>query len=177
MADHIRIGELEFADCIVTVSDRTSVRRRRWTVGANVFSSYLIDIDFPAEKLKLSPLPKRPDDTVVPTALNSEGESRTNSDDDTDKAAADHQVESTGDTSKTAKATPTRNLPKDRYVAPEMKSWTPVFHFGHQLLIATEVNNSKPMLFLIDTGASRQLSLHQGWAGGHDGSAPTPIRA
>ena len=153
VADHIRIGELEFADCVVTVSDRTPFADEDGLVGANVFSSYLIDIDFPAEKVSLSPLPKRPDDTVVPTALNSEGESRTNSDDDTDKAAADHQVESTGDTSKTAKATPTRNLPKDRYVAPEMKSWTPVFHFGHQLLIATEVNNSKPMLFLIDTGA------------------------
>ena len=38
-----------------------------------------------------------------------------------------------------------------------MKSWTPVFHFGHALLIRTEVNDSKPMLFLIDTGSGANL--------------------
>ncbi len=153
VADHIRIGELEFADCVVAVSDRTPLGDEDGLVGANVFSSYLIDIDFPAEKLKLSPLPKRPDETVAPTALNTEDESRSNPEDDTDKAAADQQAESTADTSKTAKTASAPSLPKDRYIAPEMKSWTPVFRFGHQLLIATEVNDSKPMLFLIDTGA------------------------
>ena len=44
-----------------------------------------------------------------------------------------------------------------------MKSWSPVFHFGHQLLIETEVNDSKPMLFLIDTGANINfLSIRAG---------------
>ncbi len=42
---------------------------------------------------------------------------------------------------------------RDRYVAPEMKSWTPVYRFGHMLLIPTRVNQSPPLLFLIDTGA------------------------
>ncbi len=44
---------------------------------------------------------------------------------------------------------------RDRYVAPEMKDYQPVFRFGHQLLIATRVNDIKaePRLFLIDTGA------------------------
>ena len=41
----------------------------------------------------------------------------------------------------------------DRYVAPEMKGYTPIFRFGHALLIPTKVNDSAPMLFLIDTGA------------------------
>jgi predicted aspartyl protease len=41
----------------------------------------------------------------------------------------------------------------DRYIAPEMKSFTPVLRFGHQLLIPTKVNDSAPKLFLIDTGA------------------------
>jgi tetratricopeptide (TPR) repeat protein len=156
VADHIRVGELEFADCVVTVSDRASVTDEDGLIGTDVFSSYLIDIDLPAEKLRLSPLPKRPDETVAPTALNSEGESRSNPD-DTAEGAGDQKAESSGDASKTAKVAPAPRLPKDRYVAPEMKGWTPVFHFGHQLLIQTVVNDSKPMLFLIDTGSSLNL--------------------
>jgi predicted aspartyl protease len=35
-----------------------------------------------------------------------------------------------------------------------MEKWTRVFHFGHALLIPTRVDNSPPMLFLIDTGSS-----------------------
>ena len=34
-----------------------------------------------------------------------------------------------------------------------MKGYTPIFRFGHQLLVATAVNNSPPVLFMIDTGA------------------------
>ncbi len=153
VADHIRIGELEFADCVVTVIDRASVTDEDGLIGANVFGSYLIDIDFPEGKLRLSPLPKRPDETVAPTALNSEGESGSHPDD----SAGDQKAETTGDASKTATVASEARLPKDRYIAPEMKSWTPVFHFGHALLIRTEVNDSKPMLFLIDTGASTNL--------------------
>jgi predicted aspartyl protease len=154
VADHIRIGELEFADCLVTVGDRPPLTDEDGLIGADVFASYLIDIDFPAEKLRLSPLPKRPDEKVAPTALNSEGESSSNPEDDSDQATAEQKAQSTADASKTAKANPDPDLPKDRYVAPEMKSWTPVFHFGHELLIQTAVNDSKPMLFLIDTGAN-----------------------
>ncbi len=156
VADHIRIGELEFADCVVTVTDRATILDEDGLIGANVFASYLIDIDFPAEKLRLLPLPKRPDETVAPTALNSEGESHSNPDDNAE-GAGDQKAESTGDVSKTATVAPDARLPKDRYIAPEMKSWTPVFHVGHQLLIRTEVNDSKPMLFLIDTGTGANL--------------------
>ena len=45
-------------------------------IGTDVFGAYLIDIDIPGEKLRLSPLPKRPDESAAPTALNSAGESR-----------------------------------------------------------------------------------------------------
>jgi len=157
LADHIRIGELEFADCLVRVADRTSLADEDGLLGADVFSSYLIDIDFPDEKLRLSPLPKRPDDAIAPTALNTEGESRSNPDDKTE-GASDQKAESAGDASKAANtAPPAPRLPRDRYVAPEMKGWAPVFRFGHELLIATLVNNSKPMLFLIDTGSGVNL--------------------
>src|SRR5271166_2870630 len=157
LADHIRIGELEFADCLVRVADRTSLADEDGLLGADVFSSYLIDIDFPDEKLRLSPLPKRPDDAIAPTALNTEGESRSNPDDKTE-GPSDQKAESASDASKAANtAPPAPRLPRDRYVAPEMKGWAPVFRFGHELLIATLVNNSKPMLFLIDTGSGVNL--------------------
>src|SRR5262249_43713157 len=38
-------------------------------------------------------------------------------------------------------------------IAPEMKGYTPIFRFGHQLLISTKVNDLPPRLFLVDTGA------------------------
>jgi hypothetical protein len=41
----------------------------------------------------------------------------------------------------------------DRYIAPEMKSYTPVFRFGHNLLVPTRLNDSVTSLFLIDSGS------------------------
>ncbi|MGA8013977.1 MAG: aspartyl protease family protein [Candidatus Acidiferrales bacterium] len=45
----------------------------------------------------------------------------------------------------------------DRYIAPEMKSYTPVFRFNHMLLIPTKLNDSVTKLFLIDTGAFNNI--------------------
>lgn len=48
----------------------------------------------------------------------------------------------------------------DRYVPPAMKDYTPIFEFGHGLLIPTSVNSSPAKLFMIDTGAfDNELSL------------------
>ena len=41
----------------------------------------------------------------------------------------------------------------DRYIAPEMKSYTPVYRFGHMLLLWTQVKKAQPKLFLLDTGS------------------------
>jgi len=143
---------LSAASGFISLLSQMSTRKQK----PELRNSGLIDIDFPSEKLRLSPLPKRPDETVAPTALNSEGESRSIPD-DTARGPGDQKAESTGDASKAAKVAPAPRLPKDRYIAPEMKSWTPVFHFGHELLIRTEVNDAKPMLFLIDTGSAANL--------------------
>ena len=44
-----------------------------------------------------------------------------------------------------------------------MANWTKVFRFGHGMLVPTIVNDSKPMLFGLDTGAfSNILSLRAG---------------
>ncbi len=161
LAEHIRIGELEFADCVVHVADKIQLTDEDGLIGADVFGSYLIDIDFPSEKLRLSALPQRPDEPAAPATLNSGGESHSSPDDT--EGPGDRKAESVADASKPTNATAGPRPPRDRYVAPEMKEWTPVFRFGHELLIVTTVNTSKPMLFLIDTGSQlNDLSIRAG---------------
>ncbi|HYL93206.1 MAG TPA: aspartyl protease family protein [Alphaproteobacteria bacterium] len=128
-ADSIRIGELEFQNCLVEVSDKRSVLGDDGLIGANVFSDYLVTIDFLWQKLRLQELPKRPDGLEAAPTLASSLE------DDEDGAESPQRA------------------PQDRYIAPEMKSFTKVFRFGHELLIPTRVGNAPPKLFLIDTGA------------------------
>jgi hypothetical protein len=45
----------------------------------------------------------------------------------------------------------------DRYIAPEMRSYTPIFRINHMLLIPTKLNDSVTKLFLIDTGAFNNI--------------------
>jgi predicted aspartyl protease len=137
VAKHIRIGELEFEDCVVEVSDRTSVGGEDGLIGADVFDSYLVDIDGPGRMLRLSALPKRPDETARATALHTDDEN----------AGAMENVGGDGNNDAPAE------LPRDRYVAPEMASWTRVVRFGHDLLIPTRVNDLPSMFFIIDTGS------------------------
>ncbi len=154
VADHIRVGGLEFADCVVQVADRASVSDEDGLIGANVFASYLIDIDLPGQKLRLSPLPKRPDETAAPQpGLNSQSQSGDNPEEKAD-APEDQPPSATSQRAAVnANATSPKHLPHDRYVAPEMARWTPVFRFGPSLLIPTHVNDSPALLFVIDTGA------------------------
>jgi tetratricopeptide (TPR) repeat protein len=149
IADDIRIGELEFKGCVVAVSDKRSVSDEDGLIGADVFGGYLIDIDLPGMRLKLSPLPKRPEDSVAPTSLNSEGEEQANTEQKEDSATGQ------GSEQKPSARAPkiAHLLPKDRYIAPEMADWTRVFRFGHNVLVPTSVNDSTPMLFGLDTGA------------------------
>jgi hypothetical protein len=111
-------------------------------------------------RLKLSPLPKRPEDTVAPTSLNSEGEEQANSEqkEDSVNERTPKDQQSFPPTVK-----PSQRLPRDRYIAPEMADWTKVFRFGHTMLVPTSVNDSKAMLFGLDTGAfSNLLSVRAG---------------
>jgi tetratricopeptide (TPR) repeat protein/predicted aspartyl protease len=120
-ADTLQIGDLQFAGCTVRVVEQNAIANEEGLIGANVFSSYLVDIDFPNSKLKLTQLPPYPDEAPVEATLES-------------------------------RPVPGSHL-HDRYIAPEMKEYTPIFRFNHALLIPTKVNDSAPMLFLIDTGA------------------------
>jgi len=159
LVDHIRIGELEFQDCVVSVSETRSVADEDGLIGADVFGRYVVDIDLPGMRLKLSPLPKRPEDTVAPKSLNSEGEEQANAEQKEENAS---EQDSKQPKPSTSVLRPT-HLPKDRYIAPEMANWTKVFRFGHTVLVPTFVNDSPVMLFGLDTGAfANILSLREG---------------
>jgi tetratricopeptide (TPR) repeat protein len=160
VAEHIRIGELEFQDCVVAVTDQGSLNDQDGLIGADVFGSYLVDIDLPGMRLKLSPLPRRPEDTVAPKSLNSEGDEQVTVEQKEDSAGEPTLKERK---SSTLGSESTHRLPRDRYIAPAMANWTKVFRFGHSILMPTSVNDSKPVLFGLDTGAfSNILSLRVG---------------
>jgi tetratricopeptide (TPR) repeat protein len=139
MADTLKIGELEFKNCPVEVLDKRSVLGDDGLIGSDVFAQFLVDLNFPEEKLKLQELPKRPNEAAHPIELQTDQETAQTSGD---------QPEANTDSNK-----PALNGPQDRYVAPEMKSYTSIFRFGHMLLIPTQVNNAPSKLFLIDTGS------------------------
>src|SRR5271157_633339 len=152
LADDVKIGDLEFKDCVVTVSEKSMGLDEDGLIGADVFSSYVVDIDIPGDMLRLSPLPKRPEDTAVKASLASEADS------DVDPAEHDGNApqpkpdeKSVAD--KSAPAPPPARLPRDRYIAPEMTKWARIYRVGHDLLMPTHVNDSKTMLFVLDTGA------------------------
>src|SRR5271165_4688342 len=72
LADDVKIGDLEFKDCVVTVSEESMGLDEDGLIGADVFSSYVVDIDIPGSMLRLTPLPKRPDESAAQTSLASE---------------------------------------------------------------------------------------------------------
>jgi hypothetical protein len=107
-------------------------------------------------------LPKRPGETEHKLTLKSDEEDVGNPYADQSGAAKDPVAErgaqQEGSSSdyqkkKSAPAPPTESGPQDRYVAPEMQSYTHVFRFGHDLLVPTAIGNVPTKLFLMDTGS------------------------
>ena len=143
VADRIRVGDLEFQDCIVRVTDAaTPVTGEDGLIGPDVFAAYLVDIDIPGGKLRLSPLPKRPDETAHPAALRTLPQ-------DSQELESEENSNAPAEAGTLAPA----NLPKDAYVAPEMANWTKLLRFRDLLLVPTKVDGAGPLLFLLDTGS------------------------
>ena len=57
-ADDIKIGSLEFKDCAVEVMDKGNVADSDGLIGMDVFSRFLVTLDYPMRKLLLAPLPR-----------------------------------------------------------------------------------------------------------------------
>ena len=127
IADSIKIGDMEFQNCPIRVTDSYFAADGDGLIGADVFEKFLIDIDFPDEKLRLSELPKRPGEKEKQLGLtNAEGSEQAN-----------------------------ENAAQDRYIAPEMQSFTHTFRFDRDLLVLTSIGDVPPKLFLLDTGAAK----------------------
>jgi tetratricopeptide (TPR) repeat protein/predicted aspartyl protease len=109
--DKITIGGVEFHNCVVTVSSKNNIADEAGLIGPDVFRKFLVTLDFRAQKVLLSPLPKNP------------------------SAASDDDPA------------------QDRYIAPEMQSFTKFYRFGHDIVVPVVVNDKAMGNFIIDTGA------------------------
>jgi tetratricopeptide (TPR) repeat protein len=144
VAQSIRIGKLEFLNCVVEVVDKRSVvEEEEGLIGADVFERFLIEIDFPNRKLNLSPLPPRPGELPAKPSLAID-EEKSSSESDPNPANS-------------PASTPPAPRYFDRFIGPEMKTYTPVLRFGHMLLVPTKINGVSLKLFLIDSGAFNNL--------------------
>ena len=119
VAENIRVGDLEFHDCLVDVTDSVSVTSEDGMIGADVFSSYLIDIDIPDMKLRLIAVTEASEGGNAPATLKTQEESES-----PPRAAKgrrrDSKPTATAAAQDTAQRRPRNTKPMDRYVAPEM---------------------------------------------------------
>lgn len=134
-ADSVKIGEMEFRNCALYIVDRLP-SAVDGIIGTDVFSNFLIDLDFPKSTLTLSQLPPRPGEEPAKAALSS-GENAV--------------TESETKSSDPSQSPGTRY--EDRYLAPEMHSYVQAFRVGHFLLIPTTINERTQKLFVLDTGS------------------------
>ena len=151
-ADSIRIGDLEFQNCAVRVIDGRYLPDLDGLIGMNVLSQFLVTLDYPERKLLLGPLPPRPgEDPGLTVGLKTAADEE--SDDGYDAAQIAAQPAAGAADASAAAQKPAPHGPYDRYIAPEMKDYTPVFRVGHDLILPASLNDSKIKLFILDTGA------------------------
>lgn len=154
-AKSIKVGDLEFTDCLVEVSNKRSIVNDDGLIGADVFSHYLISLDFAGGKMRLQELPKRPGQKEGTVTLSTEEEDEESPSEESKTEASQPGSDKPEKKEPAAekKEPEADHGPYDRYIAPEMQSYTKIFRFGHDLLIPTRVGNTAPKLFLIDTGS------------------------
>ncbi|MGB8030710.1 MAG: aspartyl protease family protein [Terracidiphilus sp.] len=150
--DSIRIGDLEFQNCAVQVIDgRYMPGDIDGLIGMDVFSQFLVTLDYPMRKLSLSPLPPRPGEDP-----GSAGKLKTESDDEENDGQAMEKSAQPGTAVAPANAAaenPPTHGPYDRYVAPQMMDYTKVYRVGQDLILPAALNASKIKLFILDTGS------------------------
>jgi hypothetical protein len=130
----------------VEVRDISSVIDADGWIGMDVFSRFLVTLDYPWRKLTLEPLPPYPDNTATPTTLNTEQET----------PAENSEAASASGTAQDAKLpeSTASSGPHDRYIAPEMKNWDTVYRVGPTMIVPTVLNNKRMRLFVLETGSA-----------------------
>jgi hypothetical protein len=128
----------------------------------DVFSRFLVTLDYPMHNLLLGPLPQRPGETASPTPGLKTDEADSDSSDFAEAGTsqdssntAGKSADATGATAsaQTAVAKPANHGPYDRYIAPEMKDYTPAYRVAHDLILPASLNGKRLKLFIMDTGA------------------------
>ncbi len=143
-ADRIQIGSLEFKDCVVSVLEK-GMGDNDGLIGADVFSHFLVTIDYPTHKIRLEPLPAIPNQAVAEEASLS-----------TASADAPEPQRGAADAGNAAPGTAAPAAPPgltDRYIAPEMKDWVQIYRIGHFLITPGSLHLPDVKLFIVDTGA------------------------
>jgi tetratricopeptide (TPR) repeat protein len=116
LAAHLRIGTVEFKDALIKVSNQEAVGAADGLIGTDVFSQFLVTLDFAVQKLRLNPLPGY--------------------------QSSDEELH-------------------DRIISPDMRTFVPAYRFGHLLLVPTRVNESREVLFVLDTGSAKTLISYE----------------
>jgi predicted aspartyl protease len=79
LAENVRVGGVEFQDCLLDVSDKKAVADEDGLIGMDMFSHFLVTLDFYKQELRLDPLPLHqakaaegePEDREIPPELKS----------------------------------------------------------------------------------------------------------
>ena len=161
-ANSIRIGGLEFQNCPVKVLDNRGTLGVDGLIGMDVFSKFLVTLDYPMRKLILGPLPPRPNAANdVASELNMDEEDSQAGQETpawSDQPSAETMV--SGATGSTAPSKPPKPVPAsglrghyDRNLPPELKDYTPVLRVGHDLIVPALLNGQKLTLMIMDTGS------------------------
>lgn len=140
VAESVQIGQMKFRNCPVYVVDRAGPSQDG-IIGTDVFSQFLIELDFPTSMLQLRPLPPRPGEIATKAALKTSGED----------LAPESEAKPSADSASASRPVSPRYF--DRDIAPEMHSYVPIFRIGHMLLVPTTINENSRRLFLLDTGS------------------------
>jgi len=75
IADQMRVGSLEFRNVVISAADQEFSAQHDGLIGSNVFSDFLMTLDFTGGKLRLEPLPdyrpedEEPQDATVPPGM------------------------------------------------------------------------------------------------------------
>jgi len=134
----VKIGNLEFRNCEVEILEKGSALENGGLIGGDVFRKFLVTLDFPKRELRLDPLPKRPEDGAKAERESLSTEPKPHEDGIEGEEEEDEPVH-------------------DRYIAPEMKDWTKIYRYGHELLLPVQIGEARSRLFLVDTGAASML--------------------
>ncbi len=144
-ADSIRIGSLEFHDCPVNVIDSASpFDDGDGMIGMDVFSDFMVTLDFPMRKLGLAPLPPRQGEPALPASLKS-----ISADFDPLESVAEPAPSGAAGAAAASRVIG----PYDRMIAPDMKDYTQIYRAGHDLVLPTALDNEKIRLFIPDASA------------------------